>query len=83
MEELLHYSPIIVAIMVFLIQQRIIVTPEQLEKKHREILKDAEDKFATLTSVKDLKEQFCEIKEKIEKIYDCIVLENTCNKQEK
>ena len=45
MEQLLHYSPIIVAIMVFLIQQRIVVTPEQLEKKHREILKDVEEKF--------------------------------------
>lgn len=40
----------------YLIQQRIVVTPEQLEKKHREILDDVENKFATLNSVKDLKE---------------------------
>ena len=73
MEDLLHYSPIIVAIVVFLIQQRIIVTPEQLEKKHREILEDAEKKFATLNSVKDLKEQFSDMKDKIDKIYDCII----------
>ena len=73
MGDLLHYSPVIVAIVVFLIQQRIIVTPEQLEKKHREILKDAEDRFATLSSVRDLKEQFCDMKEKIDKIYDCII----------
>jgi len=73
MGNLLHYSPIIVAIMVFLIQQRIVVTPEQLEKKHREILKDAEDRFATLSSVRDLKEQFTDMKEKIDKIYDCII----------
>ena len=59
--------------MVFLIQQRIIVTPEQLEKKHREILEDAEKKFATLNSVTDLKEQFSDMKEKIDKIYDCII----------
>ena len=59
--------------MVFLIQQRIVVTPEQLEKKHREILEDAEEKFATLNSVKDLKEQFYDMKEKIDKIYDCII----------
>lgn len=59
--------------MIFLIQQRIIVTPEQLEKKHREILNDAEEKFATLSSVKDLKEQFSDMKEKIDKIYDCII----------
>ena len=73
MGDLLHYSPVIVAIVVFLIQQRIIVTPEQLEKKHREILEDAEKKFATLNSVKDLKEQFSDMKEKIDKIYDCII----------
>ena len=73
MENLLHYSPIIVAVVVFLIQQRIIVTPEQLEKKHREILEDVEEKFVTLHSFKDLKEQFSEMKEKIDKIYDCII----------
>lgn len=73
MQDLLHYSPIIIAVIVFLIQQRIIVTPEQLERKHREILEDAENRFATLNSVKDLKEQFSDMKEKIDKIYDCII----------
>jgi len=73
MGDLLHYSPVIIAIMVFLIQQRIIVTPEQLEKKHREILEDAEKKFATLNSVVDLKEQVSDMKDKIDKIYDCII----------
>lgn len=73
MNNLLHYSPVIIAVIVFLIQQRIIVTPEQLEKKHREILKDAEERFATLSSVKDLKEQVCDMKDKIDKIYDCII----------
>jgi len=73
MDNLLHYSPIIIAVIIFLIQQRIVVTPEQLERKHREILKDAEDRFATLSSVRDLKEQFTDMKEKIDKIYDCII----------
>lgn len=73
MNNLLHYSPIIIAVIIFLIQQRIVVTPEQLERKHREILEDAENRFATLSSVKDLKEQFSDMKEKIDKIYDCII----------
>ena len=73
MEHLLHYSPIIIAVMVFLIQQRIVVTPEQLEKKHREILNDIEEKFVTLNSFNDLKDQFSDMKEKIDKIYDCII----------
>lgn len=73
MGNLIHYSPIIVAVIVFLLQQRIVVTPEQLEKKHREILDDAERKFATLNSVSDLKDQFSDMKDKIDKIYDCLL----------
>ena len=73
MENLLHYSPVVIVIMVFLIQQRIVVTPEQMERKHREILKDVEDRFVTIHSFKDLKDQFSEMKEKIDKIYDCII----------
>lgn len=73
MESLLHYSPIIVAVMIFLIQQRIVVTPEQLEKKHREIIEDIEEKFVTIHSFNDLKEHFGEMKEKIDKIYDFII----------
>lgn len=73
METFLQYSPLIVVVMVFLIQQRVVVTPEQLEKKHREILADVEEHFATLNSVKDLKEQVFEMKEKIDRIYECII----------
>ncbi len=73
MESLLHYSPVLIAVMVFLIQQRIIVTPEQLEKKHREIIEDVEDKFVSIHSFIDLKEQFSEVKDKIDKIYDCVI----------
>ncbi len=73
MDSLLHYSPIIVAVMIFLIQQRIVVTPEQLEKKHREIIEDIEEKFVSIHSFNDLKEQFSEMKEKIDRIYDFII----------
>lgn len=63
----------IVVVLVFLIQERIVVTPEQLEKKHREIIKDVEKRYATLNSLEDLKEQFCDMKDKIDKIYDCLM----------
>lgn len=79
MENIMHYSPILIAIMIFLIQQRIVVTPEQLEKKHREIIEDVEEKFVTIHSFKDLKEQFSEMKDKIDKIYDCIMTNNMIN----
>ena len=43
MEQFIYYAPVIVVVLVFLIHERIVVTPEQLEKKHREIIKDVEN----------------------------------------
>lgn len=73
MEHFIEYSPIIVVVLIFFIQQRIFVTPEQLEKKHREIMEEIEEKFVSLNSFKDLKEQFSEVKDKIDKIYDLLI----------
>lgn len=74
MESLLYYSPVIIVVVVFLVQQRIVVTPEQLERKHREILSDIENRFVSIHCYEDLKSQFSEIKDKIDKIYDCLIL---------
>ena len=74
METVINYAPVIVVVLMFLVQERIVVTPEQLEKKHREILKDVENRFATIKSFEDLKDQFTEMKDKIDKIYDCLIL---------
>lgn len=74
MDTLLYYSPVIIVVLVFLIQQRIVVTPEELEKKHREILRDIETRFVTLNSYEDLKSRFCEMQDKIDKIYDCLII---------
>ena len=73
MEQFIYYAPVIVVVLVFLIHERIVVTPEQLEKEHREIIKDVEKRYATLNSLEDLKEQFCDMKDKIDKIYDCLM----------
>ncbi len=73
MEQLLQISPFILMIMMFFIQYRVFVTPEQLEKKHREILESVESHFVSLNSFTDLKEQVGEMKEKIDKIYDCLI----------
>lgn len=73
MEQFIYYAPVIVVVLVFLIHERIVVTPERLEKKHREIIKDVEKRYATLNSLEDLKEQFCDMKDKIDKIYDCLM----------
>jgi len=72
-ETLIYYAPVLVVVLVFLIQQRIVVTPEELERKHREILSDIEERFVTRNSYDDLKSQFLDMKEKIDKIYDCLI----------
>ena len=66
----MQYSPVIMLVLVYFIQMKIFVTPAELEKKHREILLEAEKRFAASSSVFDLKEQICDIKEKIDKIYN-------------
>lgn len=74
MDQFIYYAPIVIVVLVFLIQERIVVTPEQLEKKHREIIKDIESRFTTNNRFEDLKGQFFEMKDKIDKIYDCLIL---------
>ena len=51
--------------------------PQELEKKHREILLDAEKRFAASISVNGLKEQIDEIKEKIDQIYNLFLTNNS------
>ena len=75
MEKFIEYAPIIVVILLFLIQNRMVVTPEQLEKKHREILEDVSKKYATQSIVNELRSQIHEMVDKIDKIYN-ILLEN-------
>ncbi len=73
MEKFIEYSPVIIVVFMFFVQQKIFVTPEQLEKKHREIIEEFEEKFVTINSFIDLKEQFSEVKDKIDKIYDLLI----------
>jgi Tfp pilus assembly protein PilO len=73
MEKFVEYSPIIIVVLMFFVQQKIFVTPEQLEKKHREIIEEMEEKFVSIISFKDLKDQFSEVKEKIDKMYDLLI----------
>jgi len=73
MDKFIEYSPIIIVVLMFFVQQKIFVTPEQLEKKHREIIDEMEEKFVSIISFKDLKDQFSEVKEKIDKMYDLLI----------
>lgn len=70
---IIEYAPIILVVIAFIIQQRIVVTPEQLEKKHREILEDVEAKYVTKAENNALIDSVADIKEKTDKIYDIMI----------
>ncbi|HIS74455.1 TPA: hypothetical protein IAA86_05510 [Candidatus Galligastranaerophilus intestinavium] len=69
-DNYLEFAPILIVIIIFAAQTRIFITPEALEKKHREILNECQGRFASIIYIKELKNQWGEIKEKIDKIYD-------------
>ena len=73
MDKFIEYSPIIIVVLMFFIQQKIFVTPEQIQKKHRQNIDENEEKYLTMNTFIDLKEQFSEIKDKIDKIYDLLI----------
>lgn len=45
-DKIVEYAPILVVVLGFIWQHNIFVKPEQLEKKHREILDDVEKNFS-------------------------------------
>ena len=73
MEKFFEYAPLILVIIMFCINYRIFVNPVDLEKKHREILGDIDNKYASKTTVDELKSQFHDMAEKIDKIYNILI----------
>jgi len=72
-DTFIEYAPIILVVVGFLVQQHLIVSPELLEKTHREILSEIELRYAKIDSVSDLRDQVSDINVKITKIYELIV----------
>lgn len=52
-EQLESYAPYIVILLMFIWQNNIFVRPEQLEKKHREILEDVKQKYVEINAYKE------------------------------
>lgn len=73
MEKIFEYAPLILVLIMFCINYRIFVNPVDLEKKHREILSDIDNKYASKTTVDELKSQFHDMAEKIDKIYNILI----------
>ena len=73
MEKIFEYAPLILVLIMFCINYRIFVNPVDLEKKHREILSDIDNKYASKTTVDELKSQFHDMAIKIDKIYNILI----------
>ena len=73
LDNFIDFAPIILVVIAFLIQQRLVVTPEQLERTHREILCEVDLRYAKLDTVFDLREQVYDINDKITKLYELVV----------
>ena len=69
-QDYIDFAPVLIAVIIFTLQTKIFVTPETLEKKHREIMNECQKRFASVIYIEELKNQWGEIKEKIDKIYD-------------
>lgn len=64
-----QYAPYIIMVIAFCASYKIFITPEVLEQKlEKYVLKETHD-----VTVREIKEDIAEIKEKIDKIYDKLV----------
>ncbi len=71
--NIIEFAPVAIIILIFFLQNKFFVTPAELEKKHNAILKDVENRYLTIISANEMKEQLHEIKAKIDKIYDFFI----------
>lgn len=64
-----HYAPYILIVITVIIQNNLFVRPEQLEKKHREILDDVKKDFVELNAYREFQSH---VLKEIESIKDDI-----------
>lgn len=80
MEKVIEYAPIIIVVLMFFVQQKIFVTPEQLERKHRDILSDVDKKYVQCSAYNVFKEQILteleDVKSGVNDIKDFLINHN-------
>jgi len=73
-EQIEQYAPYVVIFLLFVWQNNVFVRPEQLEKKHREILEDMKKNFVELNAYKEFQnhvlKEFEDIKNDMSKGFD-------------
>ena len=67
------YLPIGLVCVALIFQYNLFVTPDKLEVKHREILRDISQTYSTKEQYDDLKSQLNAMQIKIDRIYDVII----------
>ena len=72
-ETLLKYAPWLIVGFAFFMQYNLFVTPAQLEYKHREIIKEVSESYATKEQSDNFKNQLSDMQKKIDKIYEKII----------
>lgn len=72
-DTLIKYSPVACVVIASIFQWNLFVTPEKLEIKHREIMRDVAESYTTKEQYNDLKTQLADMQKKIDKIYDIVV----------
>ena len=72
LDTVLKYAPSVVVILAIIFQYNLFVTPEKLEIKHREIMKDVAQTYTTKEQYNDLKTQLADMQKKIDKMYDIL-----------
>lgn len=71
-DTLIKYAPAVVVAISLIFQWQLFVTPEKLEIKHREILKEVQTSYTTKEQYNDLKTQLNSMQVKIDKIYEIV-----------
>lgn len=72
-EVLTRYAPLALIIFAIFFQYNLFVTPQELEKQHREVLEEVSEKYMTKEESNNLKAQLSDMQKKVDKIYDVII----------
>ena len=72
-EIISRYAPVILIVLITFFQCNLFVTPQELERQHREILEAVSQKYMTKEESLNLKAQISDVQHKVDKIYDAII----------
>lgn len=75
-DNIIKYSPIVLVVITMIFQWHLFVSPELLEKKHRDILADVAKNYVTKdlynAQYQDIKHQMNDMQNKLDKIYEIL-----------